>query len=1097
MKKLSVFLAGLLLAGLTIVQAQTVRITGTVTSSEDGMPMPGVSVVVQGTTIGITTNADGKYELNVPATAQTLTFSFVGYKTVDVPIAGRSVIDVAMETEAVQMGEVVVTALGITRQKKALGYTVQDVKGDDLVKANNPNVMTALSGKVAGVEIRQSSGMPGAPSTILIRGARSFSGNNQPLYVVDGMPIASNADYGQNVTGAAYSNRALDIDPNEIESINVLKGQAAAALYGTRASNGVIVITTKKGKGAELGKPVVTVTSNVTMDVVARLPEVNQTFAQGYYWGNVTDESDLAFIPAFSYSWGPRITELPNNPYYGGVYAGNVYDPANHSGEFFDPYKGMWVTPKAYNNAKEFYSNNGYTYNNSINISNATKFGNYSVGLGATNQNGIIAKTGMDRYNAKMAGDFKLADKWDVGFSGNYVDSKIRKVPSGNSSWLFTVYGAPASFDLMGTPYHQEGPFGEYRQISYRRGGVGENPRWAIENNIFQEQIKRFFGNAYVQFKPFAWSTIKYQLGVDTYTNDNLDLYQMGSTGTGQTLPSRTQYPYPGKVGDPYTYIAPVGGSINQYGVTRRNINSLLTMSFDHKFTEDLNANLLIGNEVQDNQSESYTMSGTDFTLPGWNNMSNTKTQTADYGVGHDRTVGFFGNLSVDYLNMLFFNATGRYDIVSTMPRGNRSFFYPSASLSFLFTELEPLKNNNILSFGKLRASYAEVGQPGRYVEPVYVAGGAGSGFLSDGISYPLGGITGYQPSSTIYDPNLKPQNTQSYEFGVELKFFKNRLGIDYNYFDQTARNQIFTVPLAGSTGYSGAVMNAGKMTSKGHEIVLTATPVQMNNFEWNMQANFTKIVNKCVELAPGVEDIFLGGYVTPNIRASAGDTYPAIYGERFLRDDQGRILVDDDPTSYTYGMPIVGEFGKIGEVSPDFMVGFNTSFTFFKNFTLSAQIDWKQGGQMYSGSNRLMDLYGSSKKTEEWRLDPDGFIWPGYKSDGTPNDIVRGGPNDVWAYPDLFNDVLGDLSEAHIYETSFVKLREVALGITLPEKWVNPILVKRATVSFVARNILLWTTLPNFDPETSQGQGNQQGGFDYMSLPQTTSYGFTLNLTF
>lgn len=1093
MKKLCVFLASLLLVGIQMVQAQTVRITGTVTSSEDGMPLPGVSVIVKGTTIGGATDANGKYEINVPTDAQILTFSFVGFKVQEVAIGGRALIDVALESESVEMQEVVVTALGITRQKKALGYTVQDVKGDDLVKANNPNVMTALSGKVAGVEIRQSSGMPGAPSTILIRGARSFSGNNQPLYVVDGMPISSNSDYSSNVTGAGYANRALDIDPNDIESINVLKGQAAAALYGTRASNGVIVITTKKGKNAHIGKPIVSITSNVTMDVVARLPEVNQTFAQGYYDGTVTDESDLAFMPAFSYSWGPRISELANDDYYG--YGGNIVDPANHSGEFFDPYKGKWVTPKAYNNAKEFFSRNGVTYNNNINVSNANKFGNYSVGFGATNQDGLIANTGMDRYNAKMAGDFKLAEKWNLGFSGNYVDSKINKIPSGNDSWLFTVYGAPASFDLMGTPYHQEGPFGKYRQISYRRGAVGENPRWAIENNIFQEQTKRFFGNTYVEFKPFTWGRVKYQIGVDTYTNDNLDLLQMGSAGTGQAFPTRAQYPSPSN--PVYTYIAPTGGKISQYGVTRRNVNSLLTMSFNHKFTEDLSGDLLVGNEVQDNQYESYTMTGSGFTLPGWNNMSNTTTQTADYEKGHDRTVGFFGNLSLDYKAMLFFNATGRYDIVSTMPRGNRAFFYPSASLSFLFTELEPLKGNTILSYGKARASYAEVGQPGRYVEPTYGAGGGGSGYLTDGLAYPLGGITGYRPSSTIYDPNLKPQNTVGIEFGIELKFFNNRIGIDYNYFSQVAKDQIFTVPMAGSTGSSGVVMNAGEMTSKGHEIVLTANPIMMENFDWNLQVNFTKQVNKVAKLANGVEDIFIGGYETPNIRAAAGDTYPSIYGERFLRDDQGRILVDDDPASYTYGMPIVGEFGKIGEVSPDFMVGFNNSFTFFKTITLSAQIDWKQGGQMYSGSNRLMDLYGSSKRTEDWRLDEDGFIWPGYKSDGTPNDIVRGGPNDVWAYPDLFNDVLGSLSEANIYETSFVKLREVSLGWTLPKKWVAPLLLERATVSLVARNILLWTTLPNFDPEASQGQGNAQGGFDYMSLPQTTSYGFTLNLTF
>jgi len=277
-------------------------------------------------------------------------------------------------------------------------------------------------------------------------------------------------------------------------------------------------------------------------------------------------------------------------------------------------------------------------------------------------------------------------------------------------------------------------------------------------------------------------------------------------------------------------------------------------------------------------------------------------------------------------------------------------------------------------------------------------------------------------------------------------------------------------------------------------EIMFTATPVLMKDFEWNFSMNYTKIVNEVIELASGVESINLGGYTTPNIRASAGDTYPAIYGESYLRDSQGRILVDEDPNSDGYGMPLQGAFGKIGDVSPDFYMSFTNSFTFLKSISVSAQIDWKQGGQMYSGSNRLIDLYGSSKRTED-RTTP--FIIPGYKADGTPNDIQRGGVGDEGAYEYLYSTVYDGLSEAHIYETSFVKLRELSVSYALPKKVVTPLGLQRVSVGFVARNILLWTTLPNFDPEASQGQGNMQGGMDYMSLPQTTSYGFNLNLTF
>jgi TonB-linked SusC/RagA family outer membrane protein len=1026
----------------------------------------------------------GKYSINVPGQGRTLQFSFVGMKTKEVTIGNQTVINVVLDPDVMDIEGVVVTALGISRDKKSLGYATQEVTSEQLNRASNPSMLTTLSGKVAGVEVRQSSGMPGAPATILIRGARSFSGNNTPLYVIDGMPIATEADYEQNVTGAFSANRAIDIDPSDIESINVLKGQAAAALYGIKASNGVIIITTKSGKGAPKGKPVVNFSTNFTTDVVARLPEVQQTYAQGYYAGNVNDASDFTFYPAFSYSWGPKISDLPDNPTYGG---NNFENP----GKFFDPYKGQWVTPTAYNNAKNFYNDNGYTWSNNISISQAGDFGDFILGFSTANQTGIVPNIGMDRYNAKFGANVNLNSKWKTGFTGNYSDIDISKLPSGNSSWLFTVYGAPASFDLMGTPYSQEGPLGEYRQISYRRGAVGENPRWALENNHFTEATKRFFGNGYVEYNPVDWINIRYQLGVDTYSTDQSDYYEMGSAGAGQVLPSAAQYPKPSN--PVYTYVAPTGGSINDYGLIRRNINSLLNVTVKRKLAENLNGILNIGNDLSDNYYRSYTMTGTGFSVPGWNNMSNTSTQTADGSINTSRVVGFFGNLSLDYMGMLYFSATGRNDIVSTMPNGSRSFFYPSVSLGFVFTELSKLRDNGILSYGKLRGSYAEVGQAGQYRPVLYGIGGAGSGFLNDGIVFPLGGVSGYRPSETLYDPALVPENTGSWEIGADFKFLNNRIGIEYTYSSQTAVNQIFPVPMAGSTGYSEVYMNAGKMTVKGHEIMLYVTPVKTKDFEWNIGANFTKLENLCVELAEGVDNISLGGYVTPNIRASAGDTYPAIYGETFLRDAQGRILVDEDPESFYYGMPLSGGFGKIGDVSPNFILSGNTSFT-YKFITLSAQIDWKDGGQMYSGSNRLMDLYGSSARTED-RTTP--FIYDGYKADGSKNDIQRGGPDDVWAYADLYNDVLGSLDESHVYETSYVKLREVALGFALPSSLLKKANIKAASISLIARNFLLWTTMPNFDPETSQGMGNMQGGMDYMSLPQTSSYGVGLNITF
>lgn len=1078
MRKLNLMLAFLLLTAVQVLAQRT--ITGKVTAAEDGSSIPGVTVMVKGTQAGTITDLNGQYSVNVPKNATTIVFSFVGLKTVEVAITSSNTLNVSMENAATDIEGVVVTALGISREKKSLGYAVTEVSGDQMTKAGNTDVMNALSGKVAGVEVKPSSGMPGAPAQVLIRGSRAFSGDNTPLYVVDGQPISSTADYEQNVTGTYSANRAVDIDPNDIESMSVLKGQAAAALYGIKASNGVIIITTKSGKGLAKGKPVISFSSNYTSDVVARLPEVQQTYAQGYYNDNVS----AGFVPAFSFSWGPKLSELPADAVYGG-------DANGQPGKFWDPYKAAWVEPTAYNNAKNFFSRNGQTWGNNLSVSQATEFGDFMFGFGATNQDGIIENTGMDRYNAKLSANANLSTKWKAGFSANYSNVALRKLPSGNSSWLFTVYGAPASFDLMGTPYHQPGTLGEYRQISYRRGAVGENPRWAVQNNQFLENTNRIFGNTYAEYKPVEWFKLRYQLGLDTYSSDLTDYYEMGSTGGGQVLPTAAQYTKPTK--PTYTYVAPAGGSLTYYGISRTTINSLLTASIKRRLTENINALLDFGNDINHSSYKSYTMTGTGFTVPGWNNMSNSSTQTADNSRGENRTVGFFGSLSLDYLSMLYLNATGRYDVVSTMPNGSRSFFYPSVSTGFVFSELEALQNNKVLSFGKVRASYAQVGQAGTYRPVTYGVGGAGSGFLTDGILFPLGGISGYGPSTTLYDPNLKPQNTGTWEIGVELKFLDSRIGIDYAYSDQTAEDQIFPVPMAGSTGYAQIYMNAGKMTVKGHELVLSLVPVKAKDFVWNFNTIFTKYENLCVELAEGVESISLGGYVTPNIRASAGDTYPAIYGNQFLRDDKGNILVDEDPESYYYGMPLTGEFGKIGEVSPNFYVSFNNTFT-YKFLTLSAQVDWKDGGQMYSGSNRLMDLYGSSARTED-RTTP--YIWDGYKADGTPNDIQRGGPEDIAAYADLYNDILSGIDEAHIYSTSFVKLREVALSISLPKAWISPMKFQKVSLDLMARNFLLWTPLPNFDPEASQGMGNMQGGMDYMSLPQTTSYGVGLNITF
>ena len=879
------------------------------------------------------------------------------------------------------------------------------------------------------------------------------------MYVVDGQPIASTAPFstGNSVTGSDISNRAVDINPADIESINILKGQAAAALYGIRASNGVVVITTKSGAGAKAGKPIVSVSHTSSFDKVSRTPDFQQTYAQG---------SGGVFNPNTSMSWGPRISDLPNDPTYGGNGVDGkdgLYRVPQLEKAGMDP----WVKPGAYDNYDSYFGT-GYTATTNISVAqNIEGGGNFAISMGNTDQTGIAPNTGMERWNARANANKDLNDNFKVGFTANYVKLDIDKLSAGNDASLAGIYAAPASYDLAGIPYHVPGS--PYEQIYYR-GLTFDNPYWVEKNNTFNEKTERFFGNANVSYNANlgggAKLVVKYQLGADTYTTHYQDIFGFGSKGGN--------------------------GKIDNYGVTSTNYNSLLTANLDWNFGEDFNLNLTLGNEVNHTDEKTYSQSGLDFNNGGWNHINNTVTQSLGETQWRDRTIGYFGSANFSYRSMLYLTVTGRRDVVSTMPSANRSFFYPSVGLGFVASELDALKELSWLSFAKIRASYAEVGQAERYIQDYYAQPTyGGSWWNNEPIVYPLGsGTSSFIPNSTIYDPNLKPQNTKSYEFGLELKFFNNRLGVDYTFSKQNVKDQIFPVPLAGSTGLSSLVTNGGSISTDVHEAVLYATPIRVNDFYWEMQFNYTYMQNVVDELADGVNSIFLGGYVTPQVRAGIGDTFPVIFGTSFLRDDNGNIVVNDAPGTSTHGMPKVGTDKVIGSVAPDFILGHTSTFG-YKAFSLSAVLEWKEGGEMYSGSNGLLDLYGMSARTEDRTST---FIYPGVKPDGTPNDIVRGGEGDEGAYQTLWSSVLGDIDEHYIHDNSFLKLREISLRYKHPKKIYKSLEVG---VNVFARNILLWTALENFDPESSQGNNNMAGGFERFSMPQTTSYGFGLDITF
>ncbi|NDK54635.1 SusC/RagA family TonB-linked outer membrane protein [Pontibacter fetidus] len=1041
--------------------AQGRTVSGTVTDQANGQALPGVAVIVQGTSVGTSTNVDGAYTINVPAGSNTLEFRYIGYQTVTRAIGNAATINVTMSADAKQLQEVVVTAFGIEKEEKALSYSVQQLEGETVSKAGQPNVTNAIQGKVAGVIVRQSSGLPGSSSTITIRGNRSFSDNNQPLYVVDGMPIESNAPAQLGgagpgtggVSGADASARALDINPNDIESISVLKGGAAAALYGLRASNGVVIITTKKGKGLTAKKgATVTFNTDYTIDEVSRLPDLQSTYSQGS-GGNYSGVTSL--------SWGPRISTL-----------GNITDPLG------DERPGNRV----FDNVDPFFDK-GHTWNNAISIGNSGELGNYAIGFSYTDQEGIVPTTGMKRYTGKVAGDYKLNEKVNLGISANYSDIDIQKIPGGSnlSNPLFTLYAAPRTFDLWGLPYAF--PDDPYRQINYR--SAIDNPRWSLANNEFTEQTRRIIGSTNVTYKPLDWIGINYRLGVDHFITNGKEVYELGSGFTG----GRTN--------------PPSGGQITDYALDQNQINSNISINFNRDLTEALNLNLLVGNEAYDIRSRRIFNVGNGIPIGGFRNIASTTSQLTNEVLSTKRVVGFYSSLELGYNEYLFLNASARQDYVSNLPRDNRDFFYPSVGVGFVFTDAFKL-NADWLSFGKVRASYAEVGAaPDNPYQTrnIFVGGGSGSGFLNDGILFPFNGLNAYSLSDIIRSDQLRPQNTKTIEFGGDLRFLDNRITLDYTYYVQTTEDQIFQVPVAPSAGFTSEFRNAGELETKGHELVVGLVPLRNENFQWEITTNFSSYENEVISLSEGVENIFLGGFVTPNIRAQAGAAYPIIFGTSYVRDDAGNIVVDsrefiEGEENPYYGMPLQGPATNIGNVQPDFEMSFTNNFT-FKGLTLTAQLDWRKGGNSYAGNTRLLKLYGMAELTEDRETEK---IFGGTKGfiDDDGNLVVEG-PNDIPILQGqtFWSEAMDAITESNVYSTTFVRLREVTLGYSLPTSLVENTPFRDASIFLTGRNLFLITDYPNFDPETSVGGSGNFQGLEYVSLPQTRSYGMGIKVSF
>ena len=819
----------MLVCGSMLAFAQTRTVSGTITDA-NGLPVPGATVAVKGVKGGTSTDANGKFTIHISGNAQ-LIVSGIGFETQEFKVGDSPNVMIVLKQGNSSLSEVVVTALGIRRDKRLLTYSTQEVGGDALVGAKQDNVVNALDGKIAGVQINNSSGMPGSSTRIVIRGVSSLEGNNTALFVIDGVPM-DNSEIGNpdgSLGAGGTSNRAIDIDPNIIESITVLKGAAATAIYGSDASRGAVLITTKNGQGKN-GKPTISASSSYSW-ANAILPERQYTWAQGtdgqYVNGNI--EGTVS-----STSWGPKMDTLTVNG-----------KPA----PFYNPLKMFFQT--------------GHTTDNNVSVSGASEKSNYVASYSYLKTDGTEPTTNYIRnaffvkYTTAISKQFSLTTQF------NYIHTDNNRTLDGNSlaSPLWTVLSAPVSWN----PYPITNPDGT--QQLYR--AARNNPYWLLANTHLLDKTDRLIPVVNLTYTPLSWLSVTERLGGDMYT-DILTYHENTGIEDGNN--------YDGRV---YAQTVPV-----------QNFNNDIIVHAKKDFSNNFFGDLILGNNILTRYNSNTLTTGIGLSVPGFYNISNASTVTSSYNYYETRKVGFYGQATGEYKKMLTLSLTGRYDGSSLLTQAKQFYTYGSASAGFIFTEPLGMANNSILNFGKLRVGYSIVGNddaisPYSLSNPYYQA-------YPGNIAFPYNGQNGFQLTTTYAYP-LKDETIKEFETGIETHWFNNRISLDVTYYDKKSTNLLTSgVPISPATGFNAASINAGSIDNKGVEVEFGATIVKTRDWNWHVDVNWTKNDNKVLALAPGITYLQFAGFTAPGIFAFANSPYGVIYGTHFLRNAQGQLLLND-----------------------------------------------------------------------------------------------------------------------------------------------------------------------------------------------------------
>jgi len=1057
MKKMKLLL-WVFFAFVQIGFAQSIKVSGTVKDTQ-GEVIPGVNVVVKGKNTGAATDFDGKFSLNVNK-GDVLVFSAVGYKNVEKTVNDSTPMMVVMKESASQLDKVVVTALGISRKQKSLGYAVQQVKAKDLPTTGKNNPLEALQGQVAGLQILRTSGSAAGGVDILLRGMSSVNPerDNQPLIIVDGVAINNDTfvgnvlpSDGSNATGSSeqfsFSNRAMDINPDDIESVSVLKGGAASALYGVKAANGAIVITTKSGKK---GKPQINFSVSTTLRNVVTTPELQTTFREGHRTtkkpGSVIDDSEPSGYKHYGfafYSWGVPFTD-DSFDLGGGVVADLSHDA------FHNPYE---LFRTGTNNQVNF------------NISGATDKIDYYFSSGINQNQGILPNTDYNKVSLRFNGGYKATKNLKLKSSIAYTNSGGMRANGGDKSVFSSLSYWSSTFPI--NDYLTKG--GKQKNYTF---GVIDNPRYFLEKSNLKDDVNRWIANSSIDFKPYKWLDFNFVAQVDNYA-DLRNRFVPADLDVGTH----------------------VHGFIVNENINYTGFKTTFLTTLQKNITDDLVGTLVLGNQTSSTNRRYSYIRGEGLNMPYLNDLSNTKNIFAGNSLVRYRNVGVFGDARLAYKDKLFLSVTGRNDWLSTMPKSNRSFFYPSVSLAYVFTDeaKQLLGDESPLSFGKLRMSYAEVGKgPG--------FGKIGHFYYTDP-AFPFGGSIGYHSGTSDGDPNLKPERSASYEIGTDLRFLNNRFRIDYSYYYTKVTDQIFRVKTAYSSGLSGSYINAGDYDIKGHELLLSADILKNKSFKWTSTVNFSTNKGVITSLPEqlGDEIVYFNDRITA--KSKVGDEIGSLYGwvfmtrdgKRYVNSDGKWVITGDKNDGYFYQNG--NEMVKVGNALPDYVLTFGNRFG-YKNFSFNFLLEYKKGGDLYDKGYRNSLRNGNLKETEFRDQDR---VLEGVMDDGSGGYTKNTIPLTITAnsyYRDWNN--YNNAAEVLLQDGSWVKFRTIGLSYSFGKGFAKKLRAKNISLYVNANNILVWTPFKGFDPESNYfSAGSNIHGYTGLGVPLTRDYSFGFNVKF